>query len=73
MSAPLEARKTAAAAICGVADDVPARAILVGAANLAADCVVVGHHGQGTATESYLGSMAQHVIYAALSDVLVVP
>jgi len=35
--------------------------------------VVVGHHGLGTATESYLGSMAQHVIYAALSDVLVVP
>ncbi len=56
-----------------VADDVPARAILVGAANLGADCVVVGHHGQGTATESHLGSMAQHVIYAALSDVLVVP
>lgn len=56
-----------------VADDVPARAILVGAANLGADCVVVGHHGLGTATDSYLGSMAQHVIYAALSDVLVVP
>ncbi len=56
-----------------VADDVPARAILVGAANLAADCVVVGHHGQGTATDSHLGSMAQHVIYAALSDVLVGP
>lgn len=56
-----------------VADDVPARAILVGAANLRADCVVVGHHGQGTATDSFLGSMAQHVIYAALSDVLVVP
>lgn len=56
-----------------VADDVPARAILVGAANLGADCVVVGHHGQGKATDSHLGSMAQHVIYAALSDVLVVP
>lgn len=56
-----------------VADDVPARAILVGAANLSADCVVVGHHGQGTATDSHLGSMAQHVIYSALSDVLVVP
>lgn len=56
-----------------VADDVPARAILVGAADLAADCVVVGHHGQGTATDSHLGSMAQHVIHAALSDVLVVP
>ena len=56
-----------------VADDVPARAILVGAADLAADCVVVGHHGQGRATNSNLGSMAQHVIYSALSDVLVVP
>lgn len=56
-----------------VADDVPARAILVGAADLGADCVVVGHHGRGTATDSSLGSMAQHVIYAALSDVLVVP
>ena len=56
-----------------IADDVPARAILVGAANLGADCVVVGHHGKGTATDSHLGSMAQHVIYAALSDVLVVP
>ena len=56
-----------------VADDVPARAILVAAANLGADCVVVGHHGLGTATDSDLGSMAQHVIYAALSDVLVVP
>ena len=32
-----------------------------------------GHHGLGTATDSDLGSMAQHVIYAALSDVLVVP
>jgi nucleotide-binding universal stress UspA family protein len=56
-----------------VADDVPARAILVGAANLGADCIVVGHHGQGVATDSFLGSMAQHVIYAALGDVLVVP
>lgn len=59
--------------VASVADDAPARAILVGAANLGADCVVVGHHGLGTATDSYLGSMAQHVIYAALGDVLVVP
>ena len=56
-----------------VADDVPARAILVAAANLGADCVVVGHHGHGPATDSDLGSMAQHVIHSALSDVLVVP
>ena len=56
-----------------VADDVPARAILVAAANLGADCVVVGHHGHGPATDRDLGSMAQHVIHSALSDVLVVP
>ena len=56
-----------------VADDVPARAILVAAANLGADCVVVGHHGRGPATDRALGSMAQHVIHSALSDVLVVP
>jgi len=56
-----------------VADDVPARAILVAAANLDADCVVVGHHGHGPATDSALGSMAQHIIHSALSDVLVVP
>jgi len=56
-----------------VADDVPARAILVAAANLGADCVVVGHHGEGLATDSDVGSMAQHVIHSALSDVLVVP
>lgn len=56
-----------------VADDVPARAILVAAANMGADCVVVGHHGHGPATDSALGSMAQHVIHSALSDVLVVP
>ena len=56
-----------------VADDVPARAILVAAANLGADCVVVGHHGHGPAIDVELGSVAQHVIHSALSDVLVVP
>jgi nucleotide-binding universal stress UspA family protein len=56
-----------------VADDEPARAILVGAADLPADCVVVGHHGQGVATDRFLGSMARHVIHSAISDVLVVP
>lgn len=56
-----------------VADDVPARAILVAAATLDADCVVVGHHGQGSTTDSGLGSMAQHVVWSAISDVLVVP
>lgn len=56
-----------------IADDVPARAILVAAANLGADCVVVGHHGEGPATDRDVGSMARHVIHSALSDVLVVP
>ena len=65
--------RAASLAVAMVADDVPARAILVGATHLAADCVVVGHHGLGTATDSHLGSMAQHVICAALADVLVVP
>lgn len=56
-----------------VADDVPARAILVRAAELPADCVVVGHHGERTITESFLGNMAQHVLHHTIRDVLVVP
>lgn len=56
-----------------VADDVPARAIVVRAAELPADCVVVGHHGEGAMSESPLGSMAQHVLHHTLRDVLVVP
>jgi nucleotide-binding universal stress UspA family protein len=56
-----------------VADDVPARAILVRAAELPADCVVVGHHGEGTIAESFLGNMAQHVLHHTIRDVLVVP
>jgi nucleotide-binding universal stress UspA family protein len=55
-----------------VADDVPERAILVAAAELDADCVVVGHHGDGPATNSALGSMAEHIVHSAISDVLVV-
>ena len=55
-----------------VAEDVPERAILVAAAELGADCVVVGHHGEGPATNSALGSMAEHVVHSAISDVLVV-
>lgn len=56
-----------------VADNVPERAILVAAANLGANCVFVGHHGEGPATNSALGSMAEHVVHSAISDVLVVP
>ncbi|WP_374726533.1 universal stress protein [Hydrogenophaga laconesensis] len=50
----------------------PARAILVAAAKISADRVVAGHHGQCTAADQGLGSMTPKVIYAALSDVLVV-
>ncbi len=57
-----------------VADDLPARAILVGAAALPADCVVVGHHGEGTTVpDSIPGNLAQHVIQYTPGDVLVVP
>ncbi|MEO8124005.1 MAG: universal stress protein [Burkholderiales bacterium] len=57
-----------------VADDLPARAILVGAAALPADCVVVGHHGEGTTIpDSIPGNLAQHVIQYTPGDVLVVP
>lgn len=56
-----------------VVDDVPARAIALRAAALPADCVAVGHHGQGAVAEHLLGSMAQHVLHHTLRDVLVVP
>jgi len=56
-----------------VVDGVPARAIVARASALPADCVAVGHHGQGARTERLLGSMAQHVLQHTLRDVLVVP
>jgi len=56
-----------------VAEDVPARAVLVYAADLPADCVVIGHHAGQPDPELILGSLAQHVIYSSLCDVLVVP
>jgi nucleotide-binding universal stress UspA family protein len=56
-----------------VVDDVPARAIVARAAALPADCVAVGHHGQGVGADRLLGSMAQHVLQHTLRDVLVVP
>lgn len=56
-----------------VANDVPARAILVGAASMAADCVAVGHHDDESLVHSMLGSIAQHVVQFARGDVLVVP
>lgn len=56
-----------------VAADVPARALLVGAATLPADCVVVGHHDATAIGQSELGSMALHVLQFVPGDVLVVP
>ena len=56
-----------------VASDVPARALLVGAATLSADCVVVGHHEATAIGQSELGSMALHVLQFVPGDVLVVP
>lgn len=59
--------------LADVADDVPARAVVAQAAALPADCVVVGHHGEGSTADTPLGSMAQHVLHHTLRDVLVVP
>lgn len=56
-----------------VVDDMPSRAIVARAAALPADCVVVGHHGQGAMTDAFLGNMAQHLIHHAGRDLLVVP
>ncbi len=56
-----------------VIDDVPARAIIAQAAELPADCVVVGHHGQSENARRPLGSMAQQILQHTARDVLVVP
>lgn len=56
-----------------VVDDVRSRAIVQRAASMPADCVVVGHHGEGALAERWLGNMAQHVLHHTHRDVLVVP
>lgn len=56
-----------------VLDDVRSHAIVQRAAALPADCVVVGHHGEGALSERWLGNMAQHVLQHTNGDVLVVP
>lgn len=55
-----------------IVDDIPARAIPDRAKSLPADCVAVGHHGQGSGVKSDLGSMAQIVLHHTERDVLVV-
>jgi nucleotide-binding universal stress UspA family protein len=56
-----------------VVNALPARAIIEHAQTLPADCVAVGHHGQGALEAFFLGSTAQHVLHHTLRDVLVVP
>lgn len=55
-----------------VADARPALGIVEQAAAFAADCVVVGRHGQGLVAETLLGSTALDVIHHSGRDVLVV-
>ncbi|MDP2451127.1 MAG: universal stress protein [Polaromonas sp.] len=56
-----------------VVNALPARALIEQAQVLTADCVAVGHHGQGALEALFLGSTAQHVLHHTLRDVLVVP
>ena len=56
-----------------VAVGVPDQTIAARAAELPADCVVLGHHGDRAAPQHPLGSMVQHMLHHSLRDVLVVP
>jgi nucleotide-binding universal stress UspA family protein len=56
-----------------VVDAAPVRAILDRAASWPADCVAVGHHGQGGLAQRLLGSTALDVLHHIACDVLVVP
>jgi nucleotide-binding universal stress UspA family protein len=47
--------------------------LVVRAWSLPADCVVVGHHGQGPLEESLLGNMTQHLLHHTTCDALIVP
>ena len=56
-----------------VVDASPVRAIVDRAASWPADCVAVGHHGQGGLAHRLLGSTALDVLHHTACDVLVVP
>jgi nucleotide-binding universal stress UspA family protein len=56
-----------------VVDAAPVRAIVDRAASWPADCVAVGHHGQGGLAQRLLGSTALDVLHHTACDVLVVP
>lgn len=59
--------------VCEIVDDVPARGLVVRAWSLPANCVVVGHHGQGQLEQSLLGSIAKQLKQHTTCDVLIVP
>jgi len=65
--------KTEHPVITEVVDAAPAHAVVARAESLPADCVAVGHHGQGLLVERLLGSTAQDLIHHTARDVLVVP
>ena len=56
-----------------VVDGVPVRSIVDRSAAWRADCVAVGHHGQGALADRFLGSTALDLLHHTASDVLVVP
>lgn len=56
-----------------VIDAIAARGIVERASAWAADCVVVGRHGQGLVADTLLGSTALDAIHHTAGDVLVVP
>ncbi|WP_291064426.1 universal stress protein [Hydrogenophaga sp.] len=56
-----------------VVDDVAARAVVAIAAELAVDCVAIGHHSERSLGQRLLGSMTQHVLHQTRCDVLVIP
>jgi len=59
--------------IAEVVESSPVHAVVARAESLPADCVAVGHHGQGLLAERLLGSTAQDLIHHTARDVLVVP
>jgi len=56
-----------------VVDDEPVDALLTAAADLGADLIVVGSHGQGAVSAAFLGSTAMKLLHRSEVPVLVVP
>jgi nucleotide-binding universal stress UspA family protein len=66
------AGRTGSTVATELVEAVPARAIVGRAKATAADCVVVGRHGQGMLADHLLGSTTLDVIHHTARDVLVV-